>query len=78
MRDLSFADPEAALRELGLALVALGRATGEPRWAEAAIRVARATREQLEDASGGGGFFAATARSTDKLLQRRKPFAENV
>jgi uncharacterized protein YyaL (SSP411 family) len=66
-----------AQAEMGLALTSLARVTGEPRWTEAAVKMAGATRTELQDPAGGG-FFAASQRPTDTMFERRKPFADNV
>lgn len=78
MRDF-VADERAFLKPqgpFGLALLALHSATGEARWLEAASRVA-AGMSRLEDAERGG-YFASDASSTDAVLGRRKPLAENL
>ncbi|MEX1367742.1 MAG: DUF255 domain-containing protein [Nannocystaceae bacterium] len=63
---------------MGWGMLALYRATGQPRWLEQAQRVADFMRAELED-EPGGGFFAHTADPTavGVFAQRRKPVEEN-
>lgn len=72
--DRPFLRPQA---DVGLALVALYQASGNSKWLDAALGVARAMRERLEDGAGGG-FFGVERRETDELMPRRKPFYENA
>jgi hypothetical protein len=59
----------------GLALLALHSVTGEPRWLEAARRIA-AGLERLEGPDGG--FFASEASPTHSLIGRHRPLEGNL
>lgn len=63
---------------MGVALVALYRATGQVRWLEAATAVGAFMRKRLEDPQHGG-FFAHTEDPTavGVFATRRKPVEEN-
>jgi hypothetical protein len=54
-------------------LLALGEATGDPRWLAAARRLADVLLARFEDASGGGFFLTPEGSS---LLVRPKPFED--
>ncbi len=58
----------------GLALLGLYEATAEPRWQHAAIRIANARLEQLEDPTLGG-FYGAP---DDGTPGQRKPLEDNA
>lgn len=73
-RDAIFLAPQV---ELGRALVALHRATGDPRWLAAARRIAGAMRARLEDRAAAG-FFASEPTGAGEVFAPDKPMLENV
>lgn len=61
---------------MGLALLDVYRATLDPKYFDAAQKLAQGLTS-LEDRKGGG-FFAASTSDVDDLLGRRKPLAANA
>lgn len=62
---------------MGLALLAVGQATGQQRWYDAANALAHGLLEALQDPRVGG-FFATDDASLDAIAPRRKPLEENA
>jgi uncharacterized protein len=52
-------------------LTRLFEATGEPRWIESALDLARILSEEFSDPAGGGGFFY-TGKSHEPLIARQR------
>jgi uncharacterized protein YyaL (SSP411 family) len=57
-------------------LTRLFEATGEPRWIEAAVDLARVMIEEFHDAEKGGFFY--TGRSHEALIARQKDLYDNA
>jgi len=73
------AKPRPILRaqaEFGIALLGLHRATGNKKWIEIAVKLAKATKQHLEDPKLGG-FYATTVEDTNGIAARRKPLQDN-